>query len=352
MITEISNGLNILADDASCGECAELIQKSNIKFAVVCDAHGRLLGTVTDGDIRRAFLNQKDSFTPVVEVMNKNPTVLLESESKISLRAKMRAQEIIYAPKISQDGSVVGLLKYMSVNDGDSLPNTAVIMAGGRGERLRPLTNDTPKPLLEIGGKPALEHVIEHLAIQGICRFVISVNYLGSMIKDYFKGGEAHGVKISYLDETKPLGTAGCLSLLEKQSEPFFVVNGDVIFQANLRELLQLYDDDTQAIIGTRTYSHKIPFGCIEVQENEVTKISEKPEIRHLVSGGFYLLNPKVCQQVLPNTYLDMPQLITGLIDRGKKVQHHSIEGIWIDIGSVQDLEAARNLMSAGKLYD
>jgi NDP-sugar pyrophosphorylase family protein len=205
---------------------------------------------------------------------------------------------------------------------------------------------------LEIGGKPALEHVIEQLAGQGISRFVISVNYLGSMIKDYFKGGAEYGVEISYIDEMKPLGTAGSLSLLLKQSEPFFVINGDVMFQPDLRGFLKQYKDDTYAIIGTRTYSHKVPFGSLVVDKNQVIKISEKPEIKHLVSGGLYLLSPKICEHILPERYLDMPQLLTSLIFAGKKIQHHSIDGFWIDIGCVPDLELARNLMSMGKLYD
>ena len=352
MIRQFPHGLNILNAKASCYECAEMLQSSSVKLAIVCDEAGRLLGTVSDGDLRRSLIEGKGGKASVSEVMNRDPKIHADGESKVKLRREMLKREISYVPKIDKNGIVTAVLHCPLIYGYESLNNTAVIMAGGRGERLRPLTDEKPKPLLEIGGKAVLERVVDQLAEQGISKFVFSVNYLGSMIEDYFKDGDDFGVDITYLNESEPLGTAGSLCQLESQSEPFFVTNADLMFQTDVKLFLKKYNLDTHAVIGTREFEYVLPFGEVTADQGKVLAIKEKPNVRHLICGGFYLFNPTVFEKLEQGAYLDMPDFITYLISSGKNVHHLNMEGLWIDVGSHADLQNARYLFSSGGLND
>jgi NDP-sugar pyrophosphorylase family protein len=222
-----------------------------------------------------------------------------------------------------------------------------VLMAGGRGSRLMPLTQDTPKPLLKVGSKPLIERQIEQLVGQGFRRFFISLNYLGHMIEDYFGDGSRFSVRIDYLREDKPLGTAGSLSLLQKIDEPLIVMNGDIITKANFVAMLaHFHDEGVAATMGVREYLYTVPYGCVRINGAAIAELEEKPTFRHLINAGIYVLSPDSLSLLQRNAYCDMPQLFNAVIDSGRKANTFHITEEWIDVGQKEDLLWAQKLFA------
>lgn len=336
----------ILSPKAKIRDAASVIQKQPIKVILVCDESKRLLGTVTDGDIRRSIVDGLDYGAPVDAIMNTSPMVTKVHEAPEDIKRRMRESVIRHLPEIDGEGKVTNIYCLDDPDVSDEMPNAVVIMAGGRGERLYPLTKDTPKPMLEVGGKPVLERAIEALAAQGFRRFYISINYLGHLIEEYFGDGDRLGVKIAYLRESKPLGTAGSLHGL-RQSQidfPFVVMNGDLLTTANLRPMVDLCQDNVTAVIGAREYSYTVPYGCLTLSGGNITSIKEKPTIHHFINAGLYVFSPVVLEYLDINEHIDMPILLKKIFDAGLKVNHHHITEDWIDIGSTDDLDWARKI--------
>jgi dTDP-glucose pyrophosphorylase len=333
-----------LPPTATIRAAAALLQSQQLKFVLVCDERRHLLGTVTDGDIRRSILDDIAPSEPVSRIMNRSPKVTRSHENRWEIRRRMQDAVIRHLPEVDAEGRVVNIFSLDSFEQAAPLPNAVVLMVGGRGERLRPLTDTVPKPLLDIGGKPLLERTIEMLIGQGFRRFYLSVNYLGERFSRHFGDGSHLGVEIRYLREETPLGTAGALASLEPQGHPFAVMNGDILTKADLRPMLDLCNEGADAVMGARDYIYQVPFGCLHLVDQRVASIQEKPTIHHFISAGLYAFSPRVLDHVPRNEYLDMPDLLQRLIEEKWAPHCHHVTEEWIDIGSKDDLEWARHL--------
>ena len=333
-------------------EAARVIQAQDIKFAIVCAPDGKLLGTVTDGDIRRSLLSDIGPSEPVEKIMNRQPQVTQRHDDPIKLRQRMREAVIRHLPEVDADGHVIDIFFRDGPERDEPLPNAAVLMAGGRGERLRPLTAEKPKPMLSLGGKPVLERALEHLIDQGFRRFYLSINYLGHVVEEHFGDGSRFGVSISYLRETAPLGTAGALSRLESQRHPFLVMNGDLVTKAHVRAIMELCNAGVDAVMGAREYAYTVPYGCLDVEDGRIRNIHEKPTEHRYINAGIYGLMPDALRYVRADERLDMTELFRRLIEDQKDVRFHPIAEEWIDIGNREDLAWAERLFEANESDD
>jgi len=342
-----------LAPSAEIKEAARVIQGQHIKFVLICDANGVLLGTVTDGDIRRSILADLSPHAPVEQIMNRKPRVTRQHDNRAEIRERMRHEVIRHLPEVDSSGRVIDIYCLDEPDEVSLLPNAVVLMAGGRGERLMPLTQNTPKPLLKVGDKPVLERAMENLMRQGFTRFYISINYLGHMIEDYFGDGSRLGVEVRYLRENEPLGTAGALSVLERPEHPFVVMNGDLLTGASVRTMVNLCQEPgVKAVMGAREYAYTVPYGCLTVNDGRIAAIEEKPTLYHFISAGIYVFAPEALDYVTPGVRLDMPDLFRKMIAQEHDVRYHHITEEWIDIGSKDDLAWAQRLHSTGARDD
>lgn len=325
---------------------AQRIQDAEIKFLVVCDENGRLLGTVTDGDIRRGVSTGQNFEGTVDLIMNRSPKVADAQERVEVLRMRMRNSVVRHMPRVDKEGRVFDVVLLDSVVNIVQRDASVLLMAGGRGSRLMPLTADTPKPLLKVGNKPVIERQIERLIGFGFKRFFISVNYLGHMIEDHFGDGSRLGVEIVYLREQQPLGTAGALGLLPRQQAPVVVMNGDIITKTDIGNMLDLFlAENVAASVGVREHHYTVPYGCVSVDGQQIVALEEKPTFRHLINSGIYVLASDILSEVRADAALDMPDLIQNLIASGRRANSYVITEEWIDIGRKEDLEWAHKLL-------
>jgi len=335
-----------IAEGASLREAMEAIDRGAVEMALAVDGSGRLAGLVTDGDVRRAILHGCTLESPVADVLNRRPLSLAESASRDEILAAMGRHGVRQLPLVDQDGRVRRIAWITDLIRADLKPNHAVIMAGGRGTRLWPLTKDVPKPMLEVQGCPILEHIIRTLREYGVFRITISVNHLREVIVEYFGRGERFGVQIDYIQEDRPLGTAGALALLEdKPAHPLIVMNGDLLQRVNLDSLLAFHDrGQFQATMSCVRRTVELPFGVVEVQGSELVGLTEKPTQTLNINAGIYVLNPGVLDYLTPNECCDMTELITRLLAASKKVGVFTLLGHegWLDIGQKDDYEHAR----------
>ena len=352
IITDVQN-LRLLPN-ASIREAAKVIQSQGIKIVLICNEENQLLGTVTDGDIRRAVLESIDIESSVSRIMNIKPKVVKPHEvnHKEALISHMRKMVIRHLPQVDEQGKVVCIYLIDGFEDPTLVDNPILLMAGGAGVRLQPLTHKIPKPLVEVGGKTVIEHLIEKLRYQGFWNFYISVNYLGHMIEEYLCDGSSLGVQINYLRETKPLGTAGCLTLLEGITKPIIVMNGDLIITENFRTILASLDPRAVASVGVKEYMNVIPYGCVELKDNRIFQICEKPVQKFLINAGAYILTPQVLNFVPKDTRYDMTDLLIFLIENNHLVDAFHLEEEWIDIGQKEDLARARNYLRSEVTVD
>ena len=309
------------------------------------DEDNRLLGTVTDGDIRRALLRGETLDTPVGQIMCRDFRSLAASASEEEALALMRHETLHQIPALDAQGRVVRLFLLEELIKVASLSNPVVIMAGGEGKRLRPLTLDCPKPMLRISGKPLLEIILEHCIDAGFHNFYFAVNYLKEHIKDYFKDGLRWHVKIQYLEEEKPLGTAGALSLLpQKPSKPFLVLNGDVLTRVDYTRLLRYHTEhEAIATLCVREHTTQIPYGVVHTDDLRVLTLEEKPVLSHYVNAGIYLLDPRLLDLVPQNHFLDMPQLLEQAVQKQYSVSAFPIHEYWLDVGLPETLDRAHD---------
>jgi len=324
-------------------EAIRVIDASALQIAVVVDENLRLLGTVTDGDIRRALLRQVPLDENVESIMYLKPTTVNSSASRDEIIAMMKRLDLRHIPVVDDDGRVRDLKVLAQMIEAQEWENLVIIMAGGLGERMQPLTEDCPKSLLKIGGKPILETILENFMEFGFRRFYISVNYKSEMIEDYFGDGDRMGAQISYLREKQRLGTAGPLSLLpETPAEPFFVMNGDLLTRVNFGQLLDFHRfHKARGTMCVRTYRYQVPYGVVQVKEQELKAIDEKPARNFFVNAGIYVLEPEVLSFVPENRYFDMPNLFERLIQENLETVAFPIHEYWLDIGQKEDLEKA-----------
>ncbi|MDD4966484.1 nucleotidyltransferase family protein [Halothiobacillus sp.] len=324
----------------------EVIDQGVKQIALVLDDDGRLIGTVTDGDIRRGILRHMSLEAPVSEVMNAKPRSLAAGYSRAEALQLLGSAQVLQVPIVDRDGKLVGLETMTDLMKRPRLENPVFLMAGGFGTRLRPLTDSCPKPMLKVGGKPMLEHILQDLIDYGFYRFYISVHYLREQVIEHFKDGSRFGVSIQYIHEDTPLGTAGCLGLLPRDAvqRPIIVVNGDIMTRVNYEALLQDHDRHTPAAtVCTRQYDFQVPYGVIEHEDQRITNITEKPTQHFFVSAGIYVLAPQVVHSMAADTRVDMPDLLKSEITAGRSVRMFPVHEYWLDIGRMNDFELAQN---------
>ena len=349
----------LVKENATLREVMACIDQNAKGIALVVNDSHQLLGTITDGDIRRAILNNISIDSHVSELLAKKPSAsryqkpitVSRDVSRSECMEIMERHEIHQLPVIDEDGKVVGLVTLGELVTLDSLPLQAVIMAGGFGARLRPLTEDTPKPMLPVGDRPLMEHTIELLRHSGIRNVSITTHYQAEKITSHFGDGKEFGVNIDYVPEEKPLGTAGALGLLQDLDEPLLVINGDILTRVDFRAMLDFHQEHSADLtVGVRLYDFKVPFGVIESDGSKVLDVQEKPEVQFLVSAGIYLLEPSVRKFIPKNERSDMPNLIRRVIDDGGQVVNFPIVEYWLDIGHHRDYERAQTDLENGGL--
>lgn len=320
------------------------LDETAFKIVLVVSESGELIGTISDGDIRRGLLRGLNLESNLRDIVHRTPLVVppgLPYEAVIDL---MRVNKILQIPVVDSARKVIGLHLWSHLTEPQLRPNTMVIMAGGKGERLRPLTETCPKPMILVAGKPMLEHILDRAVSEGFRRFVIAVNYLGHMIEDYFGDGSAKGVEISYLREESSLGTAGALCLLSPlPSLPVLVSNGDVLTDVSYGEILDFHcRHHAEATMAVRAYEWQHPFGVIQTEGINIIGITEKPVHRSQVNAGIYALEPSVIALLETNQHCEMPDLFDRAILESRRVIAYPMHEPWLDVGRPQDLETAR----------
>lgn len=322
------------------------LEKTGQRIVLVVDEKERLLGTLTDGDVRRALLRHKAMMTPVSEVMCTTPQVAELHWSREKILAVMKSKHLLQLPVVDQSGRVVGLESLHDLLSKRKIENSVFLMAGGFGKRLHPLTQDCPKPMLKVGDKPILELILQSLADVGFHRFYISTHYLPKMITEYFGDGSKWNITIQYIHEDKPLGTAGALGLLPPNAiqAPMIHMNGDLLTRVDYRSLLEFHEcHPGSATLCVREYETQVPYGVIQSDGHRITKIVEKPVQRHFISAGIYVLSPELVGRVTPGQHIDMPTLLEQEIVAGRDVNMFPLHEYWLDIGRMDDFQRAQD---------
>jgi dTDP-glucose pyrophosphorylase len=319
------------------------LNNTGLQIVLVLDQLDTLLGTVTDGDIRRGLLRGLTLDESIERVMSSNSLVAPPEMSRDVVLQLMHANRFRQLPVVDANFKVVGLHLWDEIATPPERPNLIVIMAGGLGTRLRPHTENCPKPMLPVAGKPMLEHIIERAKAEGFVRFVISIHYLGHIIKDYFGHGERLGVSIDYLNESELLGTAGALSLLNPRPDlPFVVTNGDVLSDIKYGELLDFHArHDAVATMAVRLHEWQHPFGVVQTQGVNIVGFEEKPIARTHINAGIYALSPEALDVLSMNKYCDMPTLFEQFQAKGQCTVAYPMHEPWLDVGRPDDLKQA-----------
>lgn len=321
----------------------EVIDKGGRGIALILDEENRLIGTLTDGDIRRAILKGLSLDEPVKAVMNSNYVFVTRNYSRTLVTTIFQNRGIRQLPVLDDDMRVVDVIFYHEFFEEKAKENWALIMAGGLGTRLHPLTQEMPKPMLKVGAKPIIETIIEQLRSYGYKNIVLCLNYKADIIKSYFQDGANFGVNIKYVSERKRLGTAGAIRLAREYIDrPFFVLNGDILTKLNFDQFMQFHLKSGNTItIGTKKYEIQIPYGVVNLKDEKVIDLQEKPSSSYFISGGMYCLDPEAIDRIPEDEYFDITQLISGYLDRGEKVGSFPITEYWMDIGQIDDYHQA-----------
>ena len=324
-------------------EAMKIIDTAALQIALVVDESMRLIGIVTDGDIRRALLKGMNLHDRIEEVMTVDFTVARPETRGDDIVALMKNRDLRQIPIVDNEGRVVDLKILVDMVRLPGRDNWVVIMAGGQGERLQPLTNDMPKPLLKVGRKPLLETIIENFVEFGFRRYFVSVNYLADKIEAFLGSGSRWGVDIQYLRESRKMGTAGALTLLPERPERACVVmNGDVLTRVNWQHLLDFHDSHhAQATICVKEYHFQVPYGVIRTDQHRLAGIDEKPVHHFFVNAGIYVLEPEVLAFIPRDRPSDMTGIFDELLRRGCETVAFPIREYWMDIGRMEDYEQA-----------
>ena len=321
----------------------EAINNGSIRLAIVVDNENRLLGTISDGDIRRAILKGKQLNDKIDTIYNKNPFFITHNYNRQKLISFCKKNKIYQIPVVNKKNEVIDIFLLDELIEKKEYHNYVIIMAGGIGKRLKPLTEKTPKPMLKIGDKPILEIIIERLRKSGFKNFILSVNYKSEVIENYFGNGSQFGINIKYIKEKKRMGTAGTLALLrEKLKDTFILMNGDLLTNLDFSYLLEYhYHNQPIATIAVKKHYYRVPFGMISLDGIKIKSIVEKPLIDFFISAGIYVLEPEVIKFVPENQFFNMPELINELIKNNLEVVSFPIKEYWNDIGRIEDYKKA-----------
>lgn len=324
-------------------EALNIIDKGAIRVAIVVDRDDKFLGVIADGDIRRALLRGYALENSIEDIYSKNPITASLYDSRDQIIQKAIKNQVYQIPILDENNHLVKIADISNLLSVGIKRNRVILMAGGLGTRLRPLTRDTPKPMLKVGSRPILETIIRNFVSYGFINITISLNYKGDIIKEYFKNGNAFGANIDYIEENQRLGTAGALSLLkDTPNEPFFVMNGDLLTDINFLQLLDFhYSTNAAATMCVREYDYQIPYGVVETKKDDIVSIVEKPIKKFFVNAGIYVLSPNIFKFIPQDEFFDMPTLFNILIEKQKKVVSYHIKEYWLDIGRMDEYERA-----------
>jgi dTDP-glucose pyrophosphorylase len=322
-----------------------VLEEEALRIVLIVDDDERLVGTVTDGDIRRGLIKQLPMNIKLDEFMHRKPTVASINDDKPSILAKMKKLGLLQIPIVDDDERIVGLETLHRLLEKNKFDNPVLLMAGGFGKRLSPLTNETPKSLLRVGKKPILENILDQFISAGFHNFYISIYYKADMVQNYFGDGSSWGVSIKYVYENKPLGTAGSLGLLPSDLPklPILMMNGDLLTKVCFEELLSFHlQEDGDVTMCVREYDILVPYGVIKADGSHVKSITEKPVHKFFVNAGVYVLNPSILNLVNGEDYMDMPQLIEKNIKGSGRVNMFPIHEYWLDIGQKEQFDQAQ----------
>lgn len=333
----------LIGPDASIRTLIERFTAHAEQIGIVVDDQRRLLGTVTDGDLRRGILRGITTDAPISAIMNVTPRTLTIDQPRDDITGYMRHERVRHLPVVDFAGRAVDLITLDSLLGPTPQPYPVIIMAGGQGTRLRPLTEHTPKPMLDVGGRPILETIIRRCADAGFDNFYVAVNYRADVIKHHFGDGRSLGVEINYLDEQTPLGTAGPLGQLPNNiTTPVLVLNGDILTKMDPARLMEFHRDaGAAATMGVREYEYQIPYGVVDLDDNEIRGLREKPVSRQFINAGIYVLNQSALNLLPPDSASDMPGLFAACRAEGLKTLAFPIREYWVDIGHMDDYRRA-----------
>jgi len=337
--------LALLENDRTIQKAAELLTANSLRIVLVVDKENRLLGTITDGDIRRALMAGSAMSSLATSVMQKNPIAVNQGDSGRKALQIMREKDLLHLPVLDAKGVVVGLETVRDLLFKEQRPNPVLLMAGGFGKRLYPLTREVPKPLLPVGEKPILQTILEQLAEGGFSQFFLAVHYRSEQVRAHFGDGSNWGVRIEYLEERQPLGTAGALSLLDQTmiDAPLLMMNGDLLTRLDFGQLVDYHSEHGGlATMCVREYDFQIPYGVVHGDGDQVTDIIEKPVQKFFVNAGIYILEPELLGQCRPDEAIDMPDLLRQVVNDGRKVSMFPIHEYWLDIGRMEEYERAQ----------
>jgi dTDP-glucose pyrophosphorylase len=326
-IKEALNVLENLAEDA---------------IAFVVDENDKLLGSLTDGDVRRGLIKDVSLNQPVDTIVQSDPKYIKKCNYDIEKVIEYRENDFRIIPILDENNCIINVINFRILES--YLPVDVVIMAGGKGSRLRPLTEDTPKPLLEVGEKPILEHNLQRLSLFGMDDYWITVNYLGEQIVDYFGNGNNNNIHIEYIWEEKPLGTAGAMSKIEDfQHDYVLLTNSDILTNLDYEDFfLEFLEKDADMAVVTIPYKVDIPYAVLETTNGHIMDFKEKPTYTYYSNGGIYLMKKEVVDEIPEDSFYDTTELMEKLIDQGKKVFSYPLNGYWLDIGNPEDFEKAQ----------
>jgi UDP-2-acetamido-4-(D-alanylamino)-2,4,6-trideoxy-alpha-D-mannopyranose hydrolase len=337
----------LLPPTASIRDAMRAIDRGSLRIALIADAENKLLGTATDGDVRRALLRDANMEDPVSKVMNIHPVVAFNQNiSREHCLTLMSQHELMAIPIIDDLRKIVGLETLHHAMQPERHDNPVFIMAGGFGTRLQPLTDHCPKPMLRVGEKPMLEHLIDQFVSHGFYNFYISTHYLPEVIRNHFGDGSTRNISIRYVHEDTPLGTGGALGLLPKGlgDLPLIMMNGDVLTKLDYAKLLRHHETQRfDATVCVREDEHRVPFGVIETEQQLITNMVEKPTYRYKINTGIYVLNPEVVTTVRQGQHIDMPALLEQYRADQKRIGTYTCYDYWLDIGQMKDYQKAQS---------
>lgn len=334
----------LVASTATLEVAINAINDSSMRIALIVDHEKKLCGVITDGDVRRALLRHMNMKSIVTEIMNSDPIVASSTDDHDTLLSMMKSRDILHVPIVDNTDRVVGLKTLQHLVKNVKYDNPIFLMAGGFGTRLRPLTKDTPKPLLNVGNRPILETILIQFVDAGFHNFFISTHYKAEMIREHFGDGSNWGVNIQYVHESEPLGTAGALGLLPLESPglPILIMNGDLLTKVNFENLLDFHNEQGGlATMCVREYDFQVPYGVVTIDNEYINTIKEKPIHKFFVNAGIYVLELDFLDELNGVSYLDMPNLFEARIEQGDQINAFPIYEYWLDIGRMEEYERA-----------
>ena len=332
----------ILPMNSTITEVVQNLDENGIQIVLIVDQLGILLGTICDGDVRRGLLKGLDMKSGIDTLIQHDALLVPANMDRQLVIQLMEVNKIKQIPIIDEEHQVIGLHLWDNISTIPTRPNLMVIMAGGMGTRLRPQTESLPKPLLSVANKPMLEHIIDRAKLEGFTHFIIAIHYLGHMIEDYLGNGDRLGVKIDYLREDTPLGTAGALSLLSPPRDAFVVTNGDVITDIRYGEMIDFHNRySSTATMAVRVHEWEHPFGVVKTDGVDIISFQEKPIAKSHINAGVYVLNPEALSILMLNEHCDMPVLFERLKLDNKRIIAYPMHEPWLDVGRPDDLKQA-----------